>query len=335
MTKPDKPANMTATSPLMQETDDATDGFSALDREAYAWMVRFAGGRASADDLVALQDWARQNPDHAAAFDRVSRTWKTLEIVGKGLTSQIARHPAPSRLGRRAFLGGALAATAAGAAILVARPPLELWPSWSELTADYRTGVGERREVELGRNVAIDMNTRTSVVGGAVPELISGEAVITVSGNAASPFTLRAADGRILLADDGRCNVRSESSAVRVTCLQGQVAVQRLVTTLPLPAGRQVTYSDQGFGAVVDIDTSLVSAWQQGFVIFQLTPVAEVVAEVNRYRPGRVILTNEALGRRLFNARLRIANIDHVVGQIEQAFGARSTALPGGIVLLG
>jgi transmembrane sensor len=296
--------------------------------------MRFAGGRASAEDVAALRDWARQGPDRAAAFDRVSHAWKMLEGVRKGPAVQDDRHAAPASLGRRAFLGGTLAASAAGVAVMVARPPLELWPSWAELNADYRTGVGERREVALA-NVSIDMNTRTSVTGGVEPELISGEAVLTASGKAGMPFALRAAGGRILLDREGRCNVRSESAAVRITCLEGQVAVERLGRTLPLPAGRQVTYSEQGFGAVVEIDTNLVSSWQQGIVVFKSTPVAEVVAEVNRYRPGRVILTNPALGRRLFNARLRIANIDRVVGQIEQAFGARSTVLPGGVVLLG
>jgi transmembrane sensor len=332
MTKSDEPTNMTSPPLLIREANDIADGFTDLDKEAYAWMMRFVGGRASADDLAALQDWARRSSDHAEAFDRVSRTWRSLEAAGKGLAAQDG---APLRLGRRAFLGGASAASAAGAVFLVAHPPLELWPSWSELNATYRTGVGEQRRVALAGNVSIDLNTRTSMAGGAEPELISGEAFITATTNAAMPFAMRAAGGRIVLTDDGSCNVRSEYSTARVTCMRGKVMVEHRGTMLSLTMGKQVSYSEQGFDAVIEIDPSLVSAWQQGFVIFQSTPVTEVVAEVNRYRAGRIILTNGALGRRLFNARLRIANIDRVVGQIEQAFGARSTALPGGIVLLG
>ena len=63
--------------------------------------------------------------------------------------------------------------------------------------------------------------------------------------------------------------------------------------------------------------------------------LTEAIAEINRYRPGRIILTNAALGARIFNARFRIENIDGVVGQIQQVFGASATSLPGGIVLLG
>ena len=63
--------------------------------------------------------------------------------------------------------------------------------------------------------------------------------------------------------------------------------------------------------------------------------LSEVVAEVNRYRRGSVILTNATLGRERLNARFKIANIDRVISQIEQVFGARTRALPGGIILLG
>jgi transmembrane sensor len=70
-----------------------------------------------------------------------------------------------------------------------------------------------------------------------------------------------------------------------------------------------VAYSSNGIGSAVAIDAAAVTAWQQGVVIFRSTPITEVVAEVNRYRAGRVILTNVALGRRELNARFRIEDI--------------------------
>ena len=104
---------------------------------------------------------------------------------------------------------------------------------------------------------------------------------------------------------------------------------------LKLPAGSQVTYSDQGLGQPVAIDPAMVTAWQEGIVIFDATPVAKVIEEINRYRAGRVILLSTSLGRERFSARFRIANIDGVVDQIAQVFSARVRVLPGGVVLLG
>lgn len=330
-------------------SDDLLPGCSALDCEAYAWVMQFARGHAGPADLAALKQWSARSPAHAAAFERVSRTWKALGPVGQKLSQDAARAEGPAGLlaatavpvrasiGRRAVLGGALAASAAGATVLVARPPLDLWPSWTELAADYRTRPGERRQISVAEQVSIDMNTRTSIAlraAGAEAELVAGEAMIAVAARQHDPFTLRAADGRMIAIDAG-FNVRIEGRTVCVTCVAGALRIERHGTLLPLPAGRQVVYSDQEIGLAEPVDAAAVTAWQDGIVIFKSTPVRDVIAEVNRYRPGRIILTNESVGDRLFNARLRIENIGRVVNQIEQIFGVRATTLPGGIVLLG
>jgi transmembrane sensor len=319
-----------------------------LDREAYDWLARFAAGGAQPADLAALQQWAARSPAHAAAFGRASRLWQAAGPAGQELAVETASSDraaiarARTRLRRRTFLGGgALAAAAAAAALMVAHPPLELWPSWSELDADYRTGPGVQRRIALSDRVSIELNTRSSIAllstGARVDgiELIAGEAAIAVVPGTGKAFTVTAANGRTTSAGDARFNVRFEDQTVCVTCIAGNIEVEQGSAAVPLSAGRQVRYSARGMKAAIPIDPALVTAWQEGVVIFQSTPVAEVVAEVNRYRPGRVILTNAALGRRLFNARLRIRDIDRVMGQIAELFGARETLLPGGIVLLG
>lgn len=325
---------------------------SSLDREAYAWVMQFASGKAGVADIAALKRWSACDPAHAEAFDRISRTWKALGPLGQALSvegvlsndanrrTSAAMGPRPN-MGRRAFLAGGLAASAAGVAIVAARSPFGLWPSWPELAADYRTKIGEQRRITLADGAAIEMNTLTSIALRPIEtetgriELIAGEAMVTASSRASADFTMLVGAGRIV-AGDARFNVRYQDRTACVTCLAGEIRVERPGTAaLALLADQQVLYSDKEIGSAITVDPALVSAWQEGIVIFQSTPVAEVVAEVNRYRSGRIILTNAALGHRLFNARLRIANLDRVVGQIEQAFGAKATTLPGGIVLLG
>jgi transmembrane sensor len=332
----------TMTSNPDTSSHDRPDNRSSIDQEAYTWVMRFASGHASETDIAALQQWSRRDPAHAEAFRRISQTWKglgELRLDERGAPHPLAA-PVARRLGRRAFLGGAIAASAAGAAVLVARPPLGLWPSLSELAADYRTATGEQRQVVLADNTSIDMNTQTSIAvrssedGGSGVDLISGEAVFVAPAQPSGRFAVHAANGRIL-ASDARFNVRYQDNGVCVTCLKGEVRIEQGSAMLSLSPQRQAIYSDRGISSVMVADPAHVTAWQEGVVIFQLTPVSEVVTEVNRYRSGKIILTNQQLGRRLFNARLRIANIDLVVSRIEQVFGARATTLPGGITLLG
>lgn len=327
---------------------DPRSGFSPLDDEACEWVERFVQGRGNHADIARLRRWMARSPAHAEAFDRIGRIWTSLGPVGqalaaKGLVSPRSRYPArtamlgPSGAGRRAFIGGALAASAAGAAAVAVRPPLGLWPSWSELTADYRTNPGERRQVVLDQQIAIDLNTRSSLAllpAGNEVQLIAGEALISSPPHVTTLFTLQAGEGRIV-ATNGRFNVRIDGQAVCVTCVTGGVRVEQRTWTVPLSAGQQVNYSGREIGQPVSVDLASVTAWQEGVLVFEATPIAKVIEEVNRYRPGRIVLTNAALGRRLFDARLRIENVGYVVRQIELAFGARATALPGGIVLLG
>jgi len=179
--------------------DDGPADAAPIEREAYDWMRHFASGAARPDDLAALRLWSARSPLHRQAFDRVSRTWQALGPVGEArraldsLAGFKADTPRPHRIGRRAFLGGALAASAAGAAVLVARPPLGLWPSWSELAADYRTEPGEQRQVALAGDVSVELNTRTSIAirpGGAQAggiELIAGEAMVQARSGTAGP----------------------------------------------------------------------------------------------------------------------------------------------------
>lgn len=239
------------------------------------------------------------------------------------------------------MLGSALAASVAGATWIATRPPLDLWPSVSELASDYRTAPGVQRKLTLSDAVAVELNSRTSInvhaTNGVADqiELISGEAAVALAPNAAGPFELRAGSGRTIADADAQFNVRCDEQTVSVTCVEGRVRVDHGAASVPLPAGQQVRYSSRGLDSPTKADLAVVTAWQDGVVIFQSTPVAQVVAEINRYRPGRVILTNEALGRRIFNARVPIRNVDRVVGQVAEIFGARVTTLPGGILLLG
>jgi transmembrane sensor len=112
------------------------------------------------------------------------------------------------------------------------------------------------------------------------------------------------------------------------------VHVNRYDAAVRLLPRQQVFYTENGLGAVVSADPSTVSAWQDGLLIFHYTPLAEVVEEINRYRPGKIVLMSAELGRRPVNARFQIERVDDIMTLVRQVFGARVTSLPGGFVFL-
>jgi transmembrane sensor len=231
-----------------------------------------------------------------------------------------------------------VAASAVAAAVVAARSPFGLWPSLSDYAADYRTATGERRTVAVAEGVSVDMNTDTSLnltaaAGGPRIDLVSGEAVITALPSARGPVSVVAGGGRIT-AFAASVSVRCDGDAVRVTCLDGQVGVVDGDRQVTLDARQQARYLDRHLQAVTRIDPEVVTAWQRGMLIFNGAPLRQVIAEVNRYRPGRIILVKAEVGARLVTARFRLDALDDVIPQVCQVFGVQARSLPGDIVLL-
>jgi transmembrane sensor len=323
---------------------ESEKGDATLDQAARRWVRQLVAGDATTADAEALARWRGLSPAHDAAFVSAARDWKLLGDSGRTYLGRQSdtRDAAPGAMRRaittrRALIGGAAALAASGAAVAVLRPPMHLWPSLEELGADYRTATGEQKRVTL-TDVAIQLNTQTSIkVTETANEprsvrLIAGEASFALE-QAARPLTVLAGAGRTT-ASRARFDIRSTGGRVCVTCVDGQVDLAIGPQSLQLAAGRQLTYDADGVQAPVAIDATEVTSWQDGFIVFRATALSDAVAEINRYRPGQVIVLDRALGRKTISGRFHIARTEEILGWIERAAGATSRRLPGGIVLL-
>jgi transmembrane sensor len=232
-----------------------------------------------------------------------------------------------------------LAASAAGAAYLAVRPPLHLWPNIAEFAADVRTSTGQQRNVMTGDGATIELNTNTSMnfpptSGGADRiELVAGEAAITTPAVARRAVMIVAADGHSV-ASGAQFNVRYDGPNVQVTCLDGSVQVYCGSGTVMLTRRQQILYGGGRLGTIAEIDPEIITAWREGLLVFRNDPLQRVIDEVNRYRPGKIIVMNEELGRKLVFASFRLDRLDEVVTRVAKVFGARIRTFPAGIVLL-
>jgi transmembrane sensor len=330
----------------MTSVDHRLANREALKRQAIDWLVRLSSGEVTEADAEALRSWCSESAAHAEAFAEANMLW---DVLGPAARNAAARaRPRDERsarlqfsMRRRAFLGGAAAAaTAAAAGCLIVWPPLGLWPSASELMAEHRTATGERRQLAMTGGAAVEMNTQTSLniaraAGGADRiELIAGEAVVTTGATISEPVMVIAADGRTT-ASNAKFDVRFDGARVCVSCLDGSVDVEHGGAVTALQQKQQVTYGRYGFGQVVSVDPAVLTSWRMGVLIFRRELLSRAVEEINRYRPGRIILVDASLGRKRIDASFRLDRIDDIVAQIERVFEARVRVLPGGIVLLG
>ncbi|OPF91407.1 hypothetical protein I8G32_01372 [Rhodopseudomonas palustris] len=327
----------------MTQFDDPPEPLKALDREALERVRRLGSGQAGEAEIEATKQWGRQSSDHAEALWQASLLWDRLGPAGENLLRRSGAalgriEAAPRAVNRRAVLAGA--AATATVAYLAVRPPLDLWPSINDVMADYRTATGETREISIAGDIQLSLNTATSIKLQKPAdltdriELLRGEAVVTVGSQPGRELIVVAGDGEAR-ARRAQFDVLHERDTTCVTCLQGEVEVRRGNAASVLRVGQQIRYGTNGLGAAITTDIAEASAWREGLLIFHQRPLAEVVTEINRYRPGRVMLVNAQLGRRVVNGRFRVDNIDGIMAMFEQIFGAKLTRLPGGIVLLG
>nr|WP_314630222.1 FecR domain-containing protein [uncultured Janthinobacterium sp.] len=313
--------------------EQAEDDMGVIQKEAQAWVVRLASGQVSERDAQVFRHWCARSRAHATAFAEARAVWGAMAPAARA----VKRAQQPVNTARRAWLGGAVAASLG---LLVLRPPTDLWPAVAGLGADYATGTGEQREVALDGGVLVQMNTQTRFDAAPVQDgtaalvLLAGEAEFQAGLRGAARLRVQAGDGSVS-AGSARFNIRLFGQEVCVTCLAGRLRVVQNGNDAELAAGEQLRYRPAHFGIARAVRAGEVSAWRQRLLVFKQSTLAEVVDEVNRYRPGKLILNSDTLGKTRVQASFSLDRLDDVIALIQDAYGARVTRLPGGIVLFG
>jgi transmembrane sensor len=313
--------------------------------DAQAWVRKLHSGPVTAWEAGAFQRWMEAQPQRRAAFQEAMRQWQLMGAAGAQLLradAALARqHRAllqrQHRPGRRAFLGFAVGG--AGAAMVAAYAPMDLWPSFRVWGADERTAAGEQRTLDFASQVQVALNTRTSVrrvaagaqsLGGL--ELIEGETAVEVPA-ASVPFNVWAGPGHIS-ASAASFEVRHLGQVSCVTCVQGQVRVDHPAGQRLLGAGQQLRYNATRISGITTVRTQDWTAWRRGELVFQQTPLPTVIEEINRYRSGRVVLADDAVRRKTVTARIKVNDIETALLQIQHSFRLRATSLPSHILIL-
>jgi ferric-dicitrate binding protein FerR (iron transport regulator) len=240
-------------------------------------------------------------------------------------------------MGRRAFVTTAIGASVA--AVLLARIDLD-GVFGSGGAGRLRTAVGEQRRVDVVPGVTVEMNTATDIAlrgtGKAVTgmRLRSGEAVVRIDASRKARFVVDIGDATVASTPGSAVAVRCIDSESVVTCLDGQALLSLGSTESLVKPAQQVSFDARGIAAAVAVNPDTALAWRNRVLIYDNQPLAQVVADINRYRPGRIVITDRALGERRVHARFTLDQMADVATLIQDAYGAHATHLPGGWVLL-
>jgi len=332
-----------------QMSEHHRPNLSQIEQQAVGWVQKLASGSATEEDIAGAKLWRMQDPRHLKAYEDAERIWQRMAVVGRAKYGADANFMGALQdygqrravMTRRAMLGAGVVSIGAVATYGMMKPPLGLWPSYSELRADFRTGTGEQRTIAFADDVEIALNTQTSLAVRPATatedriELIAGEASFTTPSGSSRKLSVFSAGGKIV-SEAGRFELRCFGAGdhVVVTCLDGRLNVESGADVTILQTGQRVSYGGRHLGAVDAIDPGAVSEWRRGVVVFRNTPLSDAVEEMNRYRAGRIILTNAAQGQRLLSGRFRIDQMEQALAQVEYTFKLNVARYPAGIVVL-
>ncbi len=188
------------------------------------------------------------------------------------------------------------------AAGIVALLGAVLWadPAWH--TQRYVTAAGERQHLTLPDGSDLTLNTRTVAevewhLRSRQVRLVDGEALFDVRHSTWRPFVVRAGKTTVRVVGTA-FNVRRADPRVTVTVLRGRVHMEEASGDAVLLTARQAAESFNGtLTARAAPDLSAAIAWKDGKLMFDRTPLAQAVADINRYRATPAVLTDPALGR--------------------------------------
>ncbi|MNZ27561.1 fec operon regulator FecR [compost metagenome] len=257
-------------------------------RQAIHWMMRLRGN-GDAELHGACEHWRGLSAEHELAWQRVQQLDREL---GQGLKALpgagLVLDNASQRLRRRQALKLLSGVAVGGAALWLTR---DITP-WERLTADLATATGERRSLDLADGTRLQLNTDSAVdirfdAKQRLIELRRGEILVS---NPAQGLPLRVrTDHGLLEARGSRFVLRQGKSASRISVLQGSVALSPAsgLSRQVAEAGQNFDLSREGVLAVPQLDME-AGAWTDGLIVTRDMRLADFLAEVSRYRNGRL-----------------------------------------------
>lgn len=320
-----------------QQDADARMIEDGLADEARAWVTLLLSGEATQGDARLLAGWRMTSPEHERAFAQAARTHQITREAIRSLkaerTPQVERRFGRAPISRRVLIGGGVAVAAGLATIAVLRPDA-FTPSQLE---EIQTAKGERRTVDMGHGVSVELNTLSRValrddLGQGGFELLRGEALVSVA-SSVSPIQIATGAARII-AGGARLGLRNLSGDLSATCLEGQARVLLKGREALLSAGQKVVWGAGELGAVTQLAQAAGSEWWRGVLVFNNERLGDVIGELNRYREGRIVVANPAIADRRISGAFYINQLDQVVEQLRLAYGVKIVRMPGNILIV-
>ncbi|AOA59738.1 FecR domain-containing protein [Acinetobacter larvae] len=265
-----------------------------ITQQATEWYVRLQDDQFSEQDYAEFQCWLQQDLRHQQAWQCLQQFGLSLANIKHPLFAQAMAAIEQKEHARPHYslksLLGLLIFTGAIWAVYQAQQQ-QLWQQWQ---ADYKTKVGQQKQIELADGSKIILNTNSAINvhydhSQRQIELIKGEIYIDVGQDLQHrPFSIQNRDG--IMQDIGtRFHVRQNHNHTLLAVSDGEVKVttklsQHSVHVLPQ---QQVQFDQHRLENITPLN-SQYTAWTHGTLSVYRMPLIEFISELDRYSPTKL-----------------------------------------------
>jgi transmembrane sensor len=209
----------------------------------------------------------------------------------------------------------------------------------------YSTSVGEQKSIVLPDHSKVLLNTASRIqvdyrVGQRGVHLLQGEAFFEVAHDTHRPFLVYAG-ANIVRAVGTAFTVRVQKQDVEVTVTEGVVELSSVPHAVGSTVGKgliepQTKLADikAGQSAAFNQDVESIQSikpqeikrklsWREGILSFSGEPLEQVVAEVSRYTPVTIVISDPAIRDIRIGGYFKIGETDAMLEALETSFGVR------------
>lgn len=340
---------MNAPLPYPQLQAPAPRDAAIVRKEAVAWYARLCSGSTTDAERAGWRAWHAQHPDHQQAWLRIEAMRATLRQVPVNIAAPALRMTAEARSRRHALRGFALLASTGTLGYVAWRGAGEQGFA-RPLLAQYRTGIGQQREIQLADGSLLVLNTGSAVdvrLSGTerVVRLWAGEILIETAHQRQRPNVVGAADARPFIVQTAQGSVTALGTRFTVRQFEGltEVAVLEHAVALRLSgaednpvllhAGQQARFSATRIEATQPAADN-AGQWQSGSLLVNDRSLADVLAELARYRRGH-LACDPAVARLRISGVFPLADTDRALDLLTRTFALRQRNLTRYWVTLG
>lgn len=335
-----------------------------IEAEAAAWIARLDRGRLSEEERAAVREWVGRSPEHYAIISRFADIWSDLDGLAEILDEvQPDTSIREVRRGSQLTIWFTSERVVVFASIIIAvvigvlfndggnfRAVTTPESAWQ---ASYLTTIGEQQTVTLRDGSRVQLNTDTVIDidfddRHRKVRLVKGEALFEIIHNQSRPFLVYAGTNVIRVVGTSFV-VKLIGEEIEVTIKEGRVELKsldddtqnRLKTELTIAsavfdAGQTVKLNKeiQTLQEIVTEEIDRKLAWRDGLIIFSGEQLDQVVEEISRYTPVKIVITDPELNMLRIGGRFKIGETDAMLEVLETGFGVNVNRISKDLVYL-